>query len=83
MESEEEDDITVSIRTSFLGEKAAACSAIGEIAIHVGAAFIPYVDKSVEAINPLLLYFHENVRRAAIVSIQRMYDDDEVYYIVT
>ncbi len=68
----DDEDVDVSVRTSFLDEKSAACQAIGSFAVHTGAAFIPYVDKSIASLNPLLAYFHADVRCAAIVSLQRM-----------
>lgn len=72
---EEDDAINVSVRTSFLYEKSAACQAIGSFASHAKAAFIPYIDQSIAVLNPLLNYFHEDVRSAALVSIQRMARD--------
>lgn len=72
IDGDEDGDIDVSVRTSFLDEKSAACQAIGSFANHVRANFIPYVDQSIQCLNPLLRYFHENVRSSALESIQCM-----------
>lgn len=69
---DEDDDIDVSVRTSFLDEKSAACQAIGSFANHARVNFVPYIDQSIQCLNPLLRYFHETVRASAIESIQRM-----------
>lgn len=42
-EDEQDDDVDVSVRTSFLDEKASAAHAIGVLALHTGAAFLPYL----------------------------------------
>eukprot|EP00026_Physarum_polycephalum_P001374 Phypoly_transcript_01375.p1 GENE.Phypoly_transcript_01375~~Phypoly_transcript_01375.p1 ORF type:complete len:1095 (+),score=165.56 Phypoly_transcript_01375:41-3286(+) len=72
VEGDDEEPLDVSVRTSFLYEKSAACQAIGSFAIHVKVGFIPFVDQSIAVLNPLLNYFHETVRAAAIVSIQQI-----------
>lgn len=48
-----------------LDEKASACEALGIYASHTGAAFMPYITSSVEAVETMSNYFVEDVRQVA------------------
>ncbi len=54
----------LSIRTALLDEKAAAAHCIGACAKHVGAPFLPYVERCLPSLQSQTEYFHEDVRGA-------------------
>ena len=52
-----------------LDEKASACEALGIYASESGAAFVPYIEKAVEAISAMATFFVEDVRTVAYKSM--------------
>ena len=69
---EENGGHSLSIRTALLDEKASAANAIGECAKHAGAAYAPYVEKSLEALLNAAEYFHEDVRGSVARSLAQL-----------
>ncbi|XP_071885851.1 importin-4 isoform X2 [Anas platyrhynchos] len=63
--SEEEELIEVEVGGAYAAEVEDACEALGEIAEHSGAAFLPYLDTSLEAVMGLLAFPLADVRAAA------------------
>jgi hypothetical protein len=61
-----------SVRTALLEEKASACQCIGSLAEHVGDAYAPYMEQSVQLLYGLADYFHEEVRGAVRGSMGAM-----------
>ena len=45
---------------------------IGSLARYTGAAFLPYLEKSVRCLLALMGYFNDNVRAAAMGSLHEM-----------
>lgn len=71
MDDEEEDDDEVegyNVENAYLEEKEDACCALGELALHTGDAFLPYMDESFREVYRLLEYPSTNVRKAAIIA---------------
>uniref|UniRef100_A0A8C3GNP1 Importin 4 n=1 Tax=Cairina moschata TaxID=8855 RepID=A0A8C3GNP1_CAIMO len=62
---EEEELIEVEVGGAYAAEVEDACEALGEIAEHSGAAFLPYLDTSLEAVMGLLAFPLADVRAAA------------------
>ena len=54
-------------------EKEVALEALAEIFSHVGTAFLPYYEKSIEMIMSLIEHHYEATRRAAISAMYRAY----------
>lgn len=71
-EDEEEELVNLQVRTGYLDEKSSACAAIGELAEHVGAAFVPYIEKILRTFSSLTHYFHVDVRQAVVTSLGQM-----------
>eukprot|EP00741_Cyanophora_paradoxa_P021221 tig00000237_g20482.t1 len=63
---------SISVRTAWLDEKAAAASALGCFAECTGALFAPYVERSVKTLVDLAKYFHEDVRGSVMGSLYWM-----------
>eukprot|EP01087_Luapelamoeba_hula_P011655 TRINITY_DN3193_c0_g1_i2.p1 TRINITY_DN3193_c0_g1~~TRINITY_DN3193_c0_g1_i2.p1 ORF type:complete len:806 (-),score=109.49 TRINITY_DN3193_c0_g1_i2:787-3204(-) len=61
--------INVSMPQSFLDEKAAASHAIGSLAKHTGAAFFPYVNKSIETMGEMASFNYIDARQNALASM--------------
>lgn len=57
---------------AVLDEKASACEALGHYAANTGAAFMPYIEKSVEAIETMSNYFVDDVRKVAYHAMSGM-----------
>ena len=51
--------------SGVLDEKASACEALGIYAAESGVAFMPYVEKAVEAVEAMSMFFVEDVRQVA------------------
>ena len=65
----DDDERDFRVRTGVLGEKAAACAALGEFAHHCGAAFVPHLSEAMPHLQRMAGYFHEDVRGAAYEAI--------------
>ena len=55
-----------------LDEKASACEALGIYAAESGVAFMPYVEKAVEAVEAMSMFFVEDVRQVAYTAMGGM-----------
>ncbi|XP_069630001.1 importin-4 [Haliaeetus albicilla] len=64
-EEEEEELIEVEVGGAYAQEVEDACEALGEVAEHSRAAFLPYLEPSLEAVLGLLQFPQAGVRRAA------------------
>jgi len=71
-DEEEGGDVSLTVRTAFLDEKSSACHNLGLIAQHVGAPFVPYIERIMQSFNTLTSYFHEYVRQAVFTSLKQM-----------
>jgi hypothetical protein len=75
IDSDEEDGKTpdrrlnFSIRTGALDEKLAAVACIGTICSSVGAGFLPFLEKTMEALHELAEYPHHHIRLAVIAAL--------------
>ncbi len=58
-----------SVRTGVLDEKSAAARALGEYALHCGAAFTPFLSAVLPVLLQLTSYFHEQVRAQAFIAL--------------
>jgi hypothetical protein len=64
----------VGIKTSILEEKCTAVEMLICYARELGASFLPYVERSLEIVVPLLkFYFHDGVREATAVLIPLLF----------
>ncbi|KAM6421640.1 LOW QUALITY PROTEIN: importin-4 [Rhynochetos jubatus] len=63
--SDEEELVEVEVGGAYAEELEEACEALGEVAEHGRAAFLPYVEPSLEAVLPLLQFPQPGLRRAA------------------
>eukprot|EP01103_Thecamoeba_quadrilineata_P002127 TRINITY_DN1206_c0_g1_i1.p1 TRINITY_DN1206_c0_g1~~TRINITY_DN1206_c0_g1_i1.p1 ORF type:complete len:1083 (-),score=239.40 TRINITY_DN1206_c0_g1_i1:96-3290(-) len=72
--------LNYSVHTSFLSEKALATQALGHIASCVGRAFLPYLERSVTSLEHLSSYFHDEVRDAAMTSLQQIVEVVDVCF---
>ncbi|XP_064359930.1 importin-4-like isoform X4 [Dromaius novaehollandiae] len=66
---EEEELLEVEVGGAYAQELEEACEALGEVAEHCGAAFLPYVEPSLEAMLELLQFPQAGVRGAAYTSL--------------
>ena len=66
-------DKVIAIRTAALEEKATACSMLCCYADELKEGFWPYVERSLKILVPLLKYFHEDVRKAAVSAMPEMF----------
>ncbi|EFA85401.1 importin 4 [Heterostelium album PN500] len=71
-DEEDDDNVSLSVRTSFLDEKCAAIHTIGVIAQSVPKLFIPYTEAVIVNIEALASYFHEDVRFETMIAIQSL-----------
>eukprot|EP01027_Heterolobosea_sp_BB2_P019008 GEZU01026710.1.p1 GENE.GEZU01026710.1~~GEZU01026710.1.p1 ORF type:complete len:1040 (+),score=368.13 GEZU01026710.1:323-3442(+) len=62
----------LSVRTSFLDEKASAAHTLGCFASTCKFGFLPYIERSIDTLINLAGYFHEDVRRNVITSLKHM-----------
>jgi hypothetical protein len=60
-----------SVRTGVLDEKASATRALGQYALHCGAAFTPHLEATLPVLLRMCLYFHEQVRAQAFEALGR------------
>ncbi|ESO82779.1 hypothetical protein LOTGIDRAFT_229803 [Lottia gigantea] len=74
-DSEEDDDEHkiegVSVENAYLDEKEDACCSLGEIAINVGAPFIPYLEPCYTEVLVLLEYPAENIKKVSIATLSQ------------
>mmetsp|Transcript_7080 Transcript_7080/g.26039 ORF Transcript_7080/g.26039 Transcript_7080/m.26039 type:complete len:1099 (+) Transcript_7080:125-3421(+) len=63
----------ISVRTGVLDEKAAALSALGTYALKCGAQYKPYIESTVEVLDQLSTYFHEDVRIQAVLGMSHVF----------
>eukprot|EP01114_Cavostelium_apophysatum_P006244 TRINITY_DN1748_c0_g1_i1.p1 TRINITY_DN1748_c0_g1~~TRINITY_DN1748_c0_g1_i1.p1 ORF type:complete len:1062 (-),score=285.77 TRINITY_DN1748_c0_g1_i1:27-3212(-) len=70
-DEDEEDDENGSftVRTAYMDEKASACRAIGIIAEHTKANFVPYMERVMQSFSLLFNYFHEAVRQEVLQAL--------------
>ncbi|XP_068777817.1 importin-4 [Struthio camelus] len=66
---EEEELVEVEVGGAYAQELEEACEALGEVAEHCGASFLPYVEPSLEAMLELLEFPQAGVREAAYGSL--------------
>ncbi|KAI4211521.1 MAG: hypothetical protein LQ351_005697 [Letrouitia transgressa] len=59
--------------TAVAQEKEVAIEMIGEVLANVTRDYLPYIEKTVEAVLPLTEHSYEGVRRAAISTMFRLY----------
>lgn len=59
----------ISVENAYIDEKEDACSALGEIAINCGQAFIPYLQQSYTETMALAEYPASGVKKASFVSL--------------
>ncbi|KAI9834068.1 MAG: hypothetical protein M1819_003353 [Sarea resinae] len=59
--------------TAVALEKEIAVEVIGDVLSHTRGKFLPYLEKTVEAVMPLVEHSYEGVRKAAIGTIWRAY----------
>ncbi|KAF2070549.1 hypothetical protein CYY_008139 [Polysphondylium violaceum] len=77
-EDEEEDDdedalnASYSVRTGFVDQKSAAIHTLGVLATHLPVSFLPYCKLTVEKLDGLLGYFHNEVKDEALVALQSL-----------
>ena len=65
-------DKVIAIKTSALEEKATACNMLCCYADELKEGFWPYVESSLKILVPLLKYFHEEVRKAAVSAMPEL-----------
>eukprot|EP01104_Vermistella_antarctica_P020419 TRINITY_DN8721_c0_g1_i1.p1 TRINITY_DN8721_c0_g1~~TRINITY_DN8721_c0_g1_i1.p1 ORF type:complete len:1054 (+),score=197.83 TRINITY_DN8721_c0_g1_i1:174-3335(+) len=71
-EDDDDDDggeTKMTVRTSFIEEKVAACTALGEVAVKCYAHFKPYLERAINGTIQLVPYFHHTVREAAVATL--------------
>ncbi|XP_013410822.1 importin-4-like [Lingula anatina] len=69
-EEDEDDDIAgFSVENAYLNEKEDACCSLGEIASHTGAAFMPYLQQSFQAVTQLYDHPAPNIRKGSIIAV--------------
>lgn len=74
-DDEDEDDYgrtSLSVRTSFLDEKASATHCIGILAKSCKNGFLPFIEKSMSTLVDLYTYFHADVRRNVVYSLKHL-----------
>lgn len=59
--------------TAVAQEKEIAVEVIGDIMTHTGQEYLPYVEKTIEVVLPLVEHSYEGVRRAAVGTLFRVY----------
>ncbi|XP_066483155.1 importin-4 [Tiliqua scincoides] len=65
-EDEEDSELTgLSVGNAFMDEKEDSCVALGEIATHASAAFLPFMENCFQEVFKLLECPHINVRKSA------------------
>jgi importin-4 len=65
-DEDDDDPRTLVVRTAVMDEKASAVHTVGALAEGTGAAFAPYLDEALGAVQRLLGYFHEDVRQSVM-----------------
>ena len=65
------DDITATTPISL--EKEVAVEVIGDLVTHTKSAYLPYFEKTIEVIMPLVEHPYEGVRRSTISTLHRSY----------
>ena len=71
-DADSEKYIEVRVRTAMLGVKAGAIEALGYLAEHTGAVFLPMVEPVAAMLKKNHDYFHEKVRRYVITALPQM-----------
>ncbi|XP_062454771.1 importin-4 isoform X3 [Rhea pennata] len=74
---EEEELVEVEVGGAYVQELEEACEALGEVAEHCGAAFLPYVEPSLEAVLELLEFPQAGVACLEPGAGEEEEDDDE------
>ncbi|KAG8596096.1 hypothetical protein GDO81_001732 [Engystomops pustulosus] len=67
-EDEEEGDPDIEgfiVKNAFVDEKEAACSSLGEIALHASSSFFPYLDSCFQEVFKHIESLHNSVRKSA------------------
>lgn len=59
--------------TAVTVEKQLALVVIGDILAHTTREYLPYVEKTIENVLPMTKHFYDGVRRAAVVTLLRIY----------
>lgn len=67
------DDLNMTAITAVAQEKEIAVEVIGDILTHTTRDFLPYVEKTIEIVLPLVQHSYEGVRRAAVGTLFRAY----------
>ncbi|KAJ6653043.1 hypothetical protein lerEdw1_010129 [Lerista edwardsae] len=83
-EDEEDSELTgLSVGNAFMDEKEDSCVALGEIATHASAAFLPFMESCFQEVFKLLECPHINVRKSAFdtlgefcISLHRLCERD-------
>ncbi|CAL1596751.1 unnamed protein product [Knipowitschia caucasica] len=57
------------VENAYMNEKEDACEALGEIALHTGAAFQPFMESCFQQVYELREHAHEDVRKAAMAAM--------------
>ena len=72
-DDDDEDWDDLNAVTAVAQEKEIAVEVIGDIMTHTTQDYLPYVEKTIEAVLPLVEHSYEGVRRAAISTLYRAY----------
>lgn len=64
-----DDDEFLKVTTAIAVEKAVAADAVSELFEHTKHAFVPYLEKTVQVLIPLMSHFYPTSRKAAAVSL--------------
>ncbi|KAM9961215.1 hypothetical protein ACTFIR_004052 [Dictyostelium discoideum] len=71
-DDEGEDSNGFSVRTSFLDEKSAALRCLAIMAKSLPNSYFPHIETTVQIIEPSAAYFHEDIREAALLTLQSL-----------
>lgn len=71
-DGEDEEDASLYVNSAVIEEKEAACDTLSLIFKHAKGSFAKYLEPSVQIFHRLSQHEHENLRKAAVVSLYRV-----------